>query len=54
MGFFEEVIFKEQNIAKFIKLVDKQALKISTIEPFNCDELIATEISKIKTDLNET
>lgn len=54
MGFFEEVIFKEKNIAKFIKLVDKQALKISTIEPFNCDELIATEISKIKTDLNET
>ena len=54
MGFFEEVIFKEQNIAKFIKLVDKQSLKISTIEPFNCDELIATEISKIKTDLNET
>lgn len=53
MGFFEEVIFKEQDIDKFIRLVDKQALKISTINPFSCDELIDDEISKINTDLNE-
>lgn len=53
MGFFEEIIFKEQDIGKFIKAVDKQALKVSTIDPFNCDELIEKEISKIKSDLNE-
>lgn len=53
MGFFEEIIFKEQNIGKFIKAVDKQALKVSTINPFNCDELIRKEISKINTDINE-
>ena len=53
MGFFEEIIFKEQNIEKFIKSVDRQALKVSTIKPFNCDELIEYELSKIKSDLNE-
>ena len=53
MGFFEEVIFKEQNIKKFVELTDKQALKVSTIDPFSCDELIENEISKIKSDLNE-
>lgn len=53
MGFFEEVIFKEKNISKFIELIDTQALKISTINPFSCDELLIDEISKIKTDLNE-
>ena len=53
MGFFEEIIFKEQDIEKFIKAIDKPALKVSTINPFNCDELIEKEISKIKTDINE-
>ena len=53
MGFFEEVIFKEQDIDKFITLVDKPALKISTINPFSCDELIKEEINKINCDLNE-
>ena len=53
MGFFEEVIFKERDICKFIRLVDKQALKVSTINPFSCDELIENEISKIRSDLNE-
>lgn len=53
MGFFEETIFKEKNIEKFIKSVDIQALKVSTINPFNCDEFIKHEISKIESDLNE-
>ena len=53
MGFFEEVIFKEQDINKFIELTDKKALKVSTINPFSCDELIKCEISKIRSDLNE-
>lgn len=53
MGFFEEVIFKERNIDKFIELADRQAIKVSTINPFSCDELIENEISKIYCDLNE-
>jgi len=53
MGFFEEVIFKEQNINKFIELTDKPALKVSTINPFDCNELIEKEIDKIYSDLNE-
>lgn len=53
MGFFEEVIFKEENIDKFMELVDKPALKVSTINPFDCDELIKDEINKIKTDVND-
>jgi len=53
MGFFEEIIFKEQNIDKFMECVDKQAVKVSTIAPFSCDELINDEIAKINCDLNE-
>ena len=53
MGFFEEVVFKEQDIEKFISLVDKPALKVSTIDPFSCDEFIKEEINKINCDLNE-
>lgn len=53
MGFFEEVIFKEQDIDKFIELTDRQAVKVSTIDPFSCDELIENEIAKIYCDLNE-
>ena len=53
MGFFEEVIFKQKDIGKFIELVDRPALKISTIDPFNCDDLIHDEIKKINCDLNE-
>lgn len=51
MGFFEEVIFKEKNIYKFIELVDKKALKVSTINPFNCDELIENEMAKINSKM---
>ncbi len=54
MGFFEEVIFKEQDIDKFISLVKKPALKVSTIDPFSCDELIQEETDKIYCDTYET
>lgn len=53
MGFFEEVIFKEQDISKFVELTDKQAVKVSTIDPFSCDEIIGNEIAKINCDVNE-
>ncbi len=51
MGFFEEVIFKEENIDKFIELVNVNALKVSTINPFNCDELIKEELNKINSKM---
>ena len=47
MGFFEEVIFKEKNIDKFIELINVNALKVSTISPFDCDEIIREELDKI-------
>ena len=51
MGFFEEVIFKEKNIDKFIELTDKQAVKVSTINQFSPDEIILNEIDKIKSKM---
>ncbi|MDO5824236.1 SAM-dependent methyltransferase HcgC family protein [Methanobrevibacter sp.] len=51
MGFFEEVIFKEKNINKFVKLTDKSAFKVSTINPFDCDELIYYELDRIKSEM---
>lgn len=51
MGFFEEVIFKEKDIDKFITLIDVNALKVSTISPFNCDDLILEELNKINSEM---
>ncbi len=51
MGFFEEVIFKQKDIGKFIELTDMNAIKVSTIRPFDLDEMIAEEISKITTEM---
>lgn len=51
MGFFEEVIFKQKDIDKFISLTDRQALKVSTINPFSCDELIKEELEKIESKM---
>ena len=51
MGFFEEVIFKEKDIGKFIEAVDVNALKISTINPFDCDDLIQKELNKIESKM---
>lgn len=51
MGFFEEVIFKEKNIDRFIELANTNAFKVSTIKPFNLDELITEEIDKINSEM---
>lgn len=51
MGFFEEVIFKEKNIPNFVELVSKNAMKISTIDPFSCDDLIKTQLDKIESKM---
>lgn len=51
MGFFEEIIFKEKDIAKFIELTDVNAFKVSTIKPFDLEELICEEINKINSNM---
>ena len=51
MGFFEEVIFKEKDVAKFIELADVNAFKVSTINPFDLDDMIKEEISKINSKM---
>ena len=51
MGFFEEVIFKEKDIDKFIELTNVNAVKVSTISPFDLDEMIGEEISKINSKM---
>ena len=51
MGFFEEVIFKQKDIAKFIELSDVNAFKVSTIKPFDLDELIREEINRITSEM---
>ena len=51
MGFFEEVIFKKKDIPKFINLVNAKAMKISTINPFSCDDLIKTQLDKIESKM---
>lgn len=51
MGFFEEVIFKKKDIQKFIELTNRKAMKISTIDPFSCDELISKQLDKIESKM---
>lgn len=51
MGFFEETIFKEKNIEKFIESIDANAFKVSTIRPFDLDDLIAEELSRINSEM---
>lgn len=51
MGFFEEIIFKEKNIGKFIELTNTNAFKVSTINPFDLEELISEELSKINSEM---
>ncbi|MBR0270420.1 MAG: DUF1188 family protein [Methanobrevibacter sp.] len=51
MGFLEEVIFKQKDIEKFIELTDVNAFKVSTISPFDLDELIREEINKITSEM---
>ena len=51
IGFFEEVIFKQKDISKFIELTNANVIKVSTINPFDLDELIGEEISKITSEM---
>ncbi|MDO5848403.1 MAG: SAM-dependent methyltransferase HcgC family protein [Methanobrevibacter sp.] len=51
MGFFEELIFKKKDIVGFFQAVSKEAMKISTINLFECDEILKEEISAINSEI---
>ena len=47
MRFFEEIIFKENNIKKFLNISNSPAIKVSTISIFECDREIENILDKI-------
>lgn len=47
MEFYEGILFKEKNVHKFLNLIKKPALTISTLEPFSCDEIIHEYLDKL-------
>lgn len=51
MGFFEETIFKEKDIPLFLELITKPAMKVSTIDLFNCDELLEKQLNSINCEI---
>ena len=51
MNFFEEIIFKEKDLNKFIKEIQLPALKVSTINPFDCDTIINDNLNKINSNI---
>ena len=51
MTFYEEIIFKEKDLEKFFKLIESPVLKVSTIQPFDCDGIIDEFIDKIFSEI---
>ncbi len=47
MGFYEGVLFKEKDADKFLRLIRKPALTVSTLEPISCDEIIEKYLKRI-------
>lgn len=50
MGFLKK-LFSKKDIPKFINLINAKAMKISTINPFSCDDLIKTQLDKIESKM---
>lgn len=51
MTFFEEIIFKEKDLNKFLKLIESPVIKVSTILPFDCDDFIEKFIDEIYSEI---
>ena len=47
MEFYEGLLFKEKNIEKFMEVINKPSLTISTLEPFSCDDIIKEYLEKL-------
>ena len=51
MTFYEEIIFKENDLDKFFKLIESPVIKVSTIRPFDCDDIIKEFIDEIYSEI---
>ncbi len=51
MTFFEEIIFKEKDLDRFFSLIESPAIKVSTILPFDCDDIIREFIDEIYSEI---
>lgn len=51
LTFFEEIIFKEKDINKFLSIIETNAIKVSTINLFDCDEFINKQIKKLNSSI---
>ena len=51
MTFYEEIIFKEKDLEKFFRLIESPVLKVSTIQPFDCDGIINEFIDEIYSEI---
>ena len=51
MTFFEEIIFKEKDLDRFFSLIESPAIKVSTILPFDCDDVIREFIDEIHSEI---
>ncbi|OWT33364.1 Hmd co-occurring protein HcgC [Methanobrevibacter sp. 87.7] len=48
MTFYEDIIFKEKDINKFIKLSTRNAIKVSSIKLLNVDKIIENNLDKLE------
>lgn len=51
MKFYEEIIFKEKDLDKFFKLIESPVIKVSTVLPFDCDDIIREFIDEIHSEI---
>ena len=51
MTFYEEIIFKEKDLDKFFRLIESPVIKVSTIKPFDCDDIINEFIDEIFSEI---
>lgn len=51
MEFYEGALFKEKDVDKFLSLIKKPALTVSTLEPISCDEIIKKYLKRIGSDV---
>lgn len=51
MTFYEEIIFKEKDLDRFFRLIESPVIKVSTILPFDCDDIIKDFIDEIHSEI---
>ncbi len=53
MDFYEGALFKEKDVNKFLSLIKKPALTVSTLEPISCDEIIEKYLKRINSEVKK-